>query len=329
MPDAIGIILLVMNMKQYQGALTVFLLAALGPLILLSRCDKVETPPIQETAPIEVKRDRDISVLQGEEIVKMPLDNYLVSVVLSEMPAKFSEEALKAQAVVARTYALRHEEKGKKHKPAAVCVNSGCCQGYISETDYLAKGGKAKNVEKIKKAVESTKDMVLLYEGKYIDATYFSCSGGMTEDAVAVWGSDVPYLQSTESPGEEIAKHYTDTVQFSAEEFRKKIGISGGKDSAVRVEDIQYTDGGGIESLKVCGMTLKGTEFRRLLGLRSTAFTITVLGETVTITTKGYGHRVGMSQYGAQAMALEGKSFEEILLHYYAGVTLSRIPGED
>ena len=105
MPDAISIILLVMYMKQYQVALTVFLLAALGPLILLSRCDKVETPPVQQTDPVEVQTERMISVLQGEAIVEMPLDNYLVSVVLSEMPAKFSEEALKAQTVVARTYA--------------------------------------------------------------------------------------------------------------------------------------------------------------------------------------------------------------------------------
>ena len=263
-------------------------------------------------------------MLQGEEVIDMPLNDYLVSVVLSEMPARFSEEALKAQAVVARTYALRRVEKGKKHKPAAVCINSGCCQGYITEEEYLAKGGTATNVEKIKQAVESTKDLVLIYDGKLIDATYFSCPGGQTEDAVAVWGADVPYLQSIESPGEEIATHYTDTVQLTTQEFQKKLGFTPTGNPAKWVESVTYTEGDGVEQITICGVSYKGTQIRKLLKLRSTAFSITVLGDTVTITTKGFGHRVGMSQYGAQAMALEGKSFREILTHYYQGVTLAQ-----
>ncbi len=318
---------LVMVLKQYQIALAVFLLAVLGPLLLLTRNEQAQVPPIRQTAPAEPERKRTISVLKEEKIVEMLLDEYLVCVVLKEMPASFSAEALKAQAVVARTYALRHEEKAKKHNPAAVCTNSACCQGYLTEADYLKKGGKQENVDKIKAAVSSTRDMVLLYDGKLIDATYFSCSGGETEDAVAVWGADVPYLQSTNSPGEEAAAHYIDTVQFSTEEFLKKIGMK--EDRTIQVRDIRYTRGGGVESLRINAMRIKGTELRRLLGLRSTCFSITVLGSTVTVTTKGNGHRVGMSQYGAQAMALNGSSYQQILSHYYQGVTLEAIPWND
>lgn len=321
------IILLVMKMKQLKIALVVFLLSALGPVFMFAGERGEEVSPTTEAPNVGVNAtERTILVMDGEKVVEMVLDDYLVSVVLREMPAKFSEEALKAQAVVARTYALRREEKGKKHKPAAVCVNSGCCQGYITVADYLENGGKAENLQKIKAAVQATRDIVLTYDGALIDATYFSCSGGTTEDAVAVWGADVPYLRSTESPGEEIATHYTDTVQYSVKEFCRKLGL--GK-ADVQIDDITYTDGGGVEKIRICGKEFKGTELRKRLKLRSTAFIMTVLGDTVTITTKGYGHRVGMSQYGAQAMALEGKDFRQILTHYYAGVTLSEISLHD
>ncbi len=322
------IIFLVMKMKQSTIVLIALLLAILGPVILTGTSKGLEaTPqktPAATTEPVLIKDEKNILVLDGGAVKEMPLDDYLVAVVLSEMPASFPEEALKAQAVVARTYALRRVEKGKKHKPAAVCVDSGCCQGYITEGDYIAKGGKAENIQKIRQAVERTKDLVILYDGKLIDATYFSCSGGQTEDAVAVWGADVPYLQSTESPGEEVATHYSDTVQLTTEEFQNLLGFTPTGDPSTWIEAITYTDGGGVEEVKICGTRYKGTQVRKLLKLRSTAFTVTPLGDTVTITTKGYGHRVGMSQYGAKAMALEGRSFQEILMHYYQGVTLEQ-----
>ena len=221
------IIFLVMKMKRSKTLLIAVLLAMIAPALLLR--GTTTAPVVQETLPITtapVAKERTILVLEEDEIKKMSLDTYLVSVVLSEMPASFSEEALKAQAVVARTYALRRVTKGSKHAPAAVCLSSGCCQGYTTEQAYLANGGSFSNVQKIKDAVKSTRDLVLLYEGKLIDATYFSSSGGQTEDAVAVWGADVPYLQSTDSPGEEIAAHYTDTVQLSVKAFLQKLGIA-------------------------------------------------------------------------------------------------------
>ena len=322
------IIFLVMKMKQTTIALIAVFLGILLPAFLMRPPKTTENIP-RETqavtvAPTEPQKEMTIPVLDGKKVVNMRLDDYLVSVVLSEMPASFSREALKAQAVVARTYALRRVEKGKKHKPAAVCVNAGCCQGYISEAEYLNHGGKAENIAKIRQAVASTKDLVLLYDGKLIDATYFSCSGGQTEDAVAVWGRDVPYLQSIDSPGEEIATHYTDTLQLTTEEFCERLGFTPKGDPIMWVESVTYTDGGGVDSIRICGREYKGTTLRKLLKLRSTAFAITILGKTVTVTTKGYGHRVGMSQYGAQAMALEGKDFRQILCHYYTGVTIGQ-----
>lgn len=322
------IIHLVMKMKRYQIVLITILLVVLGPALVFFSRNKTPSAPQMETEPVVIEKEKTIRVLDNGTVVEMSLDEYLISVVLSEMPAKFEPEALKAQAVVARTYALRRVDKGK-HDDAAVCTESSCCQGYKEETEYLSSGGKAENVEKVRKAVLDTKDQVLIYDGKLIDATYFSCSGGVTEDAVAVWGADVPYLQSIESPGEEIATHFTDTVRISTEEFVRKLNLTAKGNASNWVESVTYTDGGGVDTVKICGKEFKGTQLRKLLKLRSTAFAITVLGGTVTITTKGYGHRVGMSQYGAQSMALEGKNYQDILTHYYTGVTLSQFPLED
>lgn len=263
-----------------------------------------------------------ISVLMQNGIVqKMLLNNYLIGVVLCEMPATFNLEALKAQAVVARTYVLRRDLIGGKHETAVVCVDSDCCQGYYDPEEYLKTGGTEDALTKVKKAVNMTNDLVLLYNGELIDATYFSCSGGMTEDALSVWGEDIPYLQSIESLGEEKAKHYVDTVSFRVNDFLQLLEIKG--NMSVEIRDITYTNGGGVDSIAVCGKRFKGTEFRKKLGLRSTAFAISVVGDTVIITTKGFGHRVGMSQYGADAMADGGAGFQEILTHYYQGAQLA------
>lgn len=273
--------------------------------------EKVETLPLQ------------ISVLMNDgSVVKMAMNDYLTSVVLREMPANFENEALKAQAVVARTYALRRCVSGGKHVNADVCINSDCCQGYYDINEYLDDAGSSENVKKVQDAVNMTNDMVLVYGGKLIDATYFSCSGGRTEDAKAVWGSDIPYLRSTESPGEENAAHYVDSVTFSADEFVGRLKIAPDQIRNLQIGDITYTTGGGVETIDICNMRFKGTEVRNKLGLRSTAFVITVVGDTVTITTKGFGHRVGMSQYGADAMAVNGAKFPEILAHYYQGTQL-------
>ena len=282
----------------------------------------VSTGASPETAPPAQRRL--ISVLNQEgAVTEMDLNDYLTGVVLAEMPVSFEDEALKAQSVVARTYTIRAAQGAAKHDNAAVCTNSGCCQGYMAVDAFLNKGGKEQDVQHIRELVASTQGQVLTYEGKLIEATYFSCSGGTTEDAVAVWGTDVPYLQAVESPGEEHAAHYTDTVTFSADEFQEKLGISlSGKPSGWFGE-VTYTDGGGVATMKIGEEVFTGTQLRKLLGLRSTALEIEVADQTITVTTRGYGHRVGMSQYGADAMAAAGSTYPEILTYYYQGTELS------
>ncbi len=255
------------------------------------------------------------------QLQEMGLEEYLEGVVRAEMPASFPEEALKAQAVVARTYTARRMASGK-HGQAAVCMDPGCCQDYITAGEYLDAGGTESDVDKIRAAVATTAGQVLTYEGALIDATYFSCSGGQTEDAVAVWGQDVPYLQSVESPGEEDAPRYMDTVSFTPAQFRALTGCAMGDDPAEWFGEVTYTEGGGVATMEICGETFTGTQLRSLLGLRSTDFSIRFGDGGIVITTRGFGHRVGMSQYGARAMALEGVGYEEILTHYYTGAVL-------
>lgn len=281
---------------------------------------KVETVYLEETIP--AKHYLRVVVADGT-IQNLELDTYLISVVLREMPTSFENEALKAQAVVARTYALRRQATGGKHAGADVCTSPACCQGYWSVEEFLNDGGTQEELEKVTDAVLSTTGQVLTYNDELIEATYFSCSGGMTEDAKAVWGSDIPYLQSVESPGEENAGAYTETVSLELSEFAEKLGKKFSGNTNAWVEDVTYTDGGGVDTITICGATYKGTEFRKLLGLRSTAFVISAVGSRIIITTKGYGHRVGMSQYGADAMAVGGSGYKEILAHYYSGTKIS------
>ena len=172
-------------------------------------------------------------------------------------------------------------------------------------------------------AVELTDNQVLTYNGELIEATYFSCSGGRTEDAVAVWGTEIPDLQAVDSPGDESATHFVDTAEFSATEFASLLGISPTGSTSSWLGAVTYTDGGGVDTMVIGGKLLSGTEIRQKLGLRSTAFSMHATADKIYISTRGFGHRVGMSQYGAEAMAVRGSDYQEILSHYYPGTQLT------
>lgn len=292
-------------------------------LRITNRKEKTDDGVIESEMITEKPENIENTVLveTNRGVSKMELEEYIVCVLLGEMPQDFETEALKAQAVVARTY-TQNRKGNPKHTISDVCSDSTCCQAYISQEDFINAGGSALFLDQVKQAVLQTAGQVLTYRGNVIEATYFSCSGGKTEDAKSVWGSDIPYLQSVESPGEEIAKYYTDTIHLSSNEFRKKLDIG---NDPIRIENIRYTNGGGIQEISVNGKVFSGIEIRKSLQLRSTAFVITVMGDSVTITTKGFGHRVGMSQYGAEAMALQGKNYQEILSHYYVGTELIQL----
>ena len=246
------------------------------------------------------------------------LDTYLTGVLLAEMPALFQEEALKAQAVAARTYTWKAHTSGGKHGDGSVCTDASCCQAYIPEEDYLSCGGTPEHLDKMRRAVEASSPFVLVYAGELIEVTYFSSSGGKTEAAKAVWGTDYPYLQAVSSPEEP----YVDTVSYSTAEFQRLLGRSLSENPMEWFGAITNTEGGGVAELEICGETYSGVQLRALLGLRSTDFEISIDGQTVTITTRGYGHRVGMSQYGANAMAETGSTWQQILQHYYPQTTL-------
>ncbi len=319
--------------RKWKEIIFAVVLGFICPSLIFAIVDKNRKqlpPPVQESTVAETTTPSilEISVLLKDGTVKkMELDDYLTCVVLREMPASFEKEALKAQAVVARTYTLRRYENGSKHKNADVCTNSSCCQAFQTPENYLKSGGTAELLEKVKDAVLSTAGQVLIYDGKLIEATYFSCSGGQTEDAKAVWGAEIPYLQSTESPGEEKATHFVDTKTFTIEEFQESLGGKLTGNPEKWVGKVTYTQGGGVDTIYICNQEYKGTTLRQKLGLRSTVFVISIVGKTVTVTTKGYGHRVGMSQYGADAMAVQGKTYPEILAHYYQNTQMITYDG--
>ena len=313
----------------YRDVILTILLGVVVPVLLFrvpgSNSTQADIPP--ETTLEFVSQEptkQMITLLQTDGTVEeIELQEYVLCVVLKEMPASFEAEALKAQAVVARTYAVKRLGGNQKHIEASLCTNPQCCQGYCTVEDYLAQGGKSDAVEKIQLAVADTVNEVIVYDNRLIDATYFSCSGGVTEDAVAVWGQDVPYLQSVESPGEENASHFTDTAWIPLDDFQSLLGQQMKNQPQMWLQDISYTDGGSVESIRLENTTYTGTTFRQKLGLRSTAFDISITGSGVLIQTRGFGHRVGMSQYGADAMAMNGNNYKEILKHYYTGVEIT------
>lgn len=266
-----------------------------------------------------------ISVLLDGQTQEMSLQDYLTGVLLAEMPTDFPPEALKAQAVASRTFAL-HQRAARKHTNADICGDSACCQGWVSSEGFSAEA-----VKNAAEAVQATDGLALCYDGELIDATFFSCSGGSTEAAVEVWGSDVPYLQAVESPNEEDAPRYSDETTLSRAEFVRILqtenpAITGAEPL---LGTITRTQGGGIATATLCGQVFEGTTLRQLFGLRSTDITIRDEGDRIVLTTRGFGHRVGMSQYGARAMAEAGDDFETILLHYYQGAALYRLELSD
>ena len=260
-----------------------------------------------------------ISVIQSAgSQVEMVLDEYLTGVLLAEMPADFHPEALKAQAVAAATYTWKAHISGGKHGDGSICTDSSCCQAYISTEDFLSRGGVPEQLDQVKKAVTAVSGFVLMYEDELIEATYFSSAGGSTESAVSVWGADYPYLRAVSSP-EETETH---TVFFTKNEFGNRLGIVLSNKTEESFGPVTYTEGGGVATMEICGETFTGVEIRSMLGLRSTVFDLQTEGDILKITTKGYGHRVGMSQYGANAMAESGSSWQEILQHYYPDTIL-------
>ena len=272
---------------------------------------------------------------QTGEIEELPLDTYLLGVVSAEMPANFNQEALNAQALVARTYTIYSIVHNQgKHGDADICDDSGCCQAWISKEDRMARWDEDKrdtNWRKIETAVNTTAGKIITYEGEVIDAFFHSNSGGATEAPVNVWGgTNYPYLQSVETAGEDAYSQYSSEAIFNKEEFNNKIlakhsdfTIDYTKEDAIKI--LEYTESGRIKTIKIGNLNLSGVEVRTLLGLKSANFTVTIDGDNIKFEVTGYGHGVGMSQTGADSMAKSGSNYEEIVKHFYTGVEITEM----
>ena len=274
-----------------------------------------------------------VRVLDGGEVRSMALDDYLMGVVAAEMPADFEREALRAQAAAARTYTLYKMtvSPSENHPEADVCTDFRCCKAYLSETSLRNRWGDAFDacMEKIADAVRGTDGVCIYYAGEPILAAFHSSSPGLTAGSGEVWGGDLPYLVSVESPeGEDSVPDYVSSVTVSQSDFRETVLASYPEAdfSEGLIGDLTYSGSGRLLTASVGGMELTGRTIRALFGLRSTAAKVEVTEDDVIFTTVGYGHGVGLSQYGANEMAKAGSTYEEILAHYYTGTTLGPLP---
>lgn len=307
----------------------------------VANADNLElNPESQETPNIEeynYKEYGTIKLLHEKtgEIEELPIDQYLYGVVSAEMPANFEIEALKAQAIVARTYTIyKIKNNGSKHENADICDNSSCCQAWITKEDRLNRWEEAVREEywgKIVTAVDSTKGKIITYEGEPINAFFHSNSGGSTEIPLNVWGgSGYPYLQVVSTAGEDAYSQYNSEIELTESEVIEKIKsvhseleIDFSKEDAIQI--LEYTESGRIKAIKFGNVNLSGVEARNIFGLRSAKFSVQRIEDKIKFSVIGYGHGVGMSQTGADALAKQGSNCEDIIKHFYVGVEIVNI----
>lgn len=252
-----------------------------------------------------------------DKVKEINTAEYLAGVVAAEVMPDFEMETLKAQAAAARTYMKYQSENGKEHDGGAVvCTDYKHCQAWVDINEKDAEYAK-----RVKQAVADTGNEMVYYENKPANTVFFSTSSGRTENASDVWGEDIPYLVSVESAGEESAPNFMSEVTVTVEEAKNKISneVKAADFSKGIFGNIIRSDSGGIIKLTVGGVNIKGTELRNIFGLKSTNVQIKEENGKIIFSVKGNGHGVGMSQYGANAMAKNGKNYKEILEHYYTG----------
>ncbi|MGE5551987.1 MAG: stage II sporulation protein D [Bacteroidota bacterium] len=304
-------------------AICLFLVIIL-PALLVRGC----APRQSKAAGLKV----NLYVCQARKVIRLDLEDYLVGVVAAEMPAHFSLEALKAQAVAARTLTLRHLRqfggRGCSHLARAdLCDQPGDGQAWLSDAELRRRWGWSyvRLRARVRRAVQETKGLVLLYEHKPIDACYHSTCGGATEDAKSVWGRHIPYLVSVACGYDTLSPRFRTQVRMSRQELSRRLGQNLPAAAPFGLQILGRTPGGRVTTLNLGGKTWTGAAFRAAAGLRSANFTWQVEGGEVIFSVRGYGHGVGLCQYGAEGMARQDAGFLKILTHYYRGVTLGRI----
>ena len=302
---------------------------------------------IQITKYIEdnkIKNAIKIKITSTGEIKEITVSDYLKGVLPAEMPPEYDMEALKAQAVVARTYLYQKIAAGG-HSGADICDSPAHCQAYynLEQIDSIWEKSKGWDkatrdiyAKKVAEAVNSTDNIAVTYNGEYIRAYFHACSGGKTESVSNIWGKqDIPYLVSVESPGEEDYKNYTSKVKMSVSDLQTKLNentsiqcnINENRGDVVRV--LSYTDTGRVDKVEIGGVIYTAEKLRTLLGLRSTNFKVEYENKEVTFNVTGNGHGVGMSQVGSNYYAGKGYTFDKIITHYYTGVDVTYINKEE
>lgn len=290
-----------------------------------------------EEKPEEKNDSIKIKLIHSDSgtVEELSLDEYLYGVVSAEMPASYETEALKAQAIVARTYTIYQiKHNSQKHENADICDNYACCQAWISKEERFAKWKQEEaeqNWNKIVDCVNSTTNKIVTYKGEPINAFFHSNSGGITESSVNVWGGiDYPYLKAVETAGEDGYTQFASQVQLKKDELLKKLKetysdceIDFSKEDCVKI--IDYTTSGRVKTIKFGNKEIAGTEARKILGLKSTNFIVEIGENEITFSVKGNGHGVGMSQTGADSMAKSGANYEEIIKHFYTNVEITEL----
>ena len=261
---------------------------------------------------ITIKRSNGITL-------DIELEEYVVGVVAAEMPASFDTEALKAQSIIARTYALKAKSKGQ------ILTDSNSTQNYKNNSELQNMWGSSYNAyyNKIKNAVDSTTGKYLTHNGEYIEAVYHSTSNGKTENSINVWGNSFPYLISVDSPYDTINPSFYMEYELTYSELSDKLGMDINVNTEFNI--LNYTESGRVQTIEINNKIYSGVLFRNNLGLRSNDFEIEKTNHSFIFKTKGYGHGVGMSQYGANGMAKNGYNYIDILLHYYPGVNINQL----
>ncbi len=317
-------------MRRIFYFLLIIILISIGvPSLFLIKTGIYKKPLPEEEEKISVY------IKSEDKVVEMVFSEYLKEVVSAEMPANFELEALKAQAVAARSYVSSRRNAYKisgtpiEHKGAEICTDFAHCKAWISKEERMASWGAdaENNWDKISKAVSETSGEVVTYGGEVISAVFHSTSSGKTESSKDVWGGVREYLVSVDSPGEENAPKFKSESTISRDEFIRIISenVEGVNLNEKLIGEIKRSNAGGIIEITLLGQKVKGTLFRTLFSLNSTNIEITEDNENIKFLVKGYGHGVGMSQYGANAMAKNGKNYKEILTHYYQGTDIKKM----
>lgn len=293
------------------------------PFIILTIFLKEEKEKINNN--IIFNSNELIRVKKGDDtIVSIPLEEYIIGVVAGEMPASFEKEALKAQAVASRSYVLKKIEQNKNND--FDITDDILNQVYIDDNKMKEKWGNNYEMylNKITEAVKETEGEYLTYNNEVIEAFFFSTSSGITENSEEVFSTALPYLRSVESKWDsEISPVFNSKNIFTISEFCTNLSIE--CNTNLEIKNILYNNSGSIKSIEINNKVFSGTDIRQKLSLKSTNFTIEQNGNYVEINTKGYGHGVGMSQYGAQGMAKEGYTYDQILKYYYKDVEISKL----